>query len=63
MSDPNPKRERCARCGQVAVGSAAINGQRYCHDSTAGMTDEEFWDVVYGRREVPPTCYELSARR
>jgi hypothetical protein len=28
----NPKRQRCARCGEVAKGSAWINGDRYCHD-------------------------------
>lgn len=39
MSDPtkfddyrlNPRRELCARCGQVARGSGWANGKRYCH--------------------------------
>lgn len=31
MSDLNPTGERCARCGQVARGSARINQDRFCH--------------------------------
>jgi DNA-binding IscR family transcriptional regulator len=27
----NPRREKCARCGEVAKGSAWINDERYCH--------------------------------
>lgn len=27
----NPNDEPCARCGQIAVGSAFIGGERYCH--------------------------------
>lgn len=27
----NPQQERCVRCGEVARGSAQINGERLCH--------------------------------
>lgn len=27
----NPRRELCARCGEVARGSGWANGKRYCH--------------------------------
>lgn len=27
----NPNHEVCVRCGRVAVGSARINSDRYCH--------------------------------
>lgn len=37
---------RCGRCGQPAMGSAYINGTRYCH----------------GAYDPGPTCYELAQR-
>lgn len=37
--------ERCARCGDVAVGFAYVDGERYCHD---------------GGIDSSPTCYERA---
>lgn len=44
----NPKRELCARCGEVAEGYAYIDGDRLCHldDGFSCYVGEQLSDAV-----------------